>query len=75
VAVEKMLLPAGSFVNSVDAAKGSKHACIKSSGIIDASAEDIFNLFVDNARVKEYNEHCVDVKDVEYFPKSNSQHW
>jgi hypothetical protein len=75
VKVEKMFLPAGTFVSDVDAAKGSKHACIKSSGIIDASAEDVFNLFLDNSRVKEYNEHCVEVKDVKYFPKQNNKQW
>lgn len=32
VSVQRRSLPAGSFVDSSDAEKGSKHACVKSSG-------------------------------------------
>ena len=63
VTVEKCYLPPGLFVRKVDAAKGSKHACIKSSGIINAPPESVFNLFLDNSRVREYNEHCIEIKD------------
>ena len=73
VTVEKRFLPAGKFVDSKDAAKGSKHACIKSSGILKANAEDVYNLFLDNSRVSEYNEHCEVVKDIEYYPKKNTK--
>jgi hypothetical protein len=75
VVVEKAFLSPGSFVDQTDALKGSKHACIKSSGIIDATPEDVFNLFLDNSRVREYNEHCVIIKDVQYFEKKNENCW
>lgn len=32
VSVERRSLPAGTFVDATDAAKGSKHACVRSSG-------------------------------------------
>jgi hypothetical protein len=75
VSVERRTLPAGRFVDPVDAAKGSKHACVKSIGLIDAPPEAVFRLFLDNSRVKEYNEHCVLVKDVIYCPKSSDKSW
>ena len=67
VVVEKMFLPAGPFVDKEDALKGSKHACVKSSGIINASPSSVYKLFLDNSRVKEYNEHVVELKDVRYY--------
>ena len=69
VKVEKRTLPAGSFVDASDAEKGSKHACVKSTGIIKAPLEAVFELFTDNTRVSEYNEHCKVIKDVHQFPK------
>jgi hypothetical protein len=74
VYVERCTLPAGSFVSATDAARGSKHACIKSSGVVDAPPEKIYQLFLDNSRVKEYNEHCKEVRDVHFFPKPRLAH-
>ena len=42
-------------MNKIDSSKGAKHACVKSSGIINAPAEKVFKLFADNSRVKGYN--------------------
>jgi hypothetical protein len=64
VTVEKRFLKAGSFVSKKDRDKGNKHACVKSVGIIDASPERVFRLFLDNTRVFEFNENCVLLKDV-----------
>eukprot|EP01041_Mallomonas_annulata_P003116 gene3116-6123_t len=76
VIVEKRFLPPGKFVDKKDAAKGSKHACVKASGIIDAPPESVFELFIDNSRVQEYNEHCTQMHDVMQFPKSSdSKTW
>ena len=69
VKVEKRTLPAGTFVDASDAEKGSKHACVKSTGIVKASSDAVFDLFMDNARVSEYNEHCKEMKDIHAFPK------
>lgn len=69
VRVERRTLPAGTFVDASDAEKGSKHACVKSTGIVKASPDAVFDLFVDNTRVSEYNEHCKEMKDVQLFPK------
>jgi hypothetical protein len=33
VSVERRNMPPGTFVDSSDAAKGSKHACVKATGI------------------------------------------
>ena len=64
VSVERRQLPSGSFVDRVDRIKGGKHACVRSSGILKAPALEVFNLFIDNDRVSEYNEHCTKVRDV-----------
>ena len=72
VIVEKRFLGAGPYVSVEDAAKGSKHICIKSSGIIKAPPEAVFNLFVDNSRVSEYNEHCTRMKDICKIPAINA---
>ncbi|KAJ1401457.1 hypothetical protein B484DRAFT_338933, partial [Ochromonadaceae sp. CCMP2298] len=69
VRVERRAIGAGPYVSAVDAAKGSKHACVKSSAVLDASPESVFQLFADNSRVKEFNEHCLDSQDVHLIPR------
>jgi hypothetical protein len=69
VTVEKRFLSAGTFVSVGDAAKGSKHACVKSSSVLDAHPESVFQLFADNARVRQYNEHCATAVDVRTLPE------
>jgi hypothetical protein len=64
VSVERRALSSGSFVDPVDREKGSKHACVRSKGVLHAPAQSVFDLFIDNDRVDEYNEHCVEVRDV-----------
>ena len=77
VFVEKRFHKAGPFVSKEDASKGSKHAIVKSVGIIDATPQSVFELFEDNSRVTEYNEHVVYIKDVLYLskppPKANKK--
>jgi hypothetical protein len=46
------------YLHEDDVAAGKKHAIVRSSGIIDAPPSAIFDLFLNNERVKEYNEHC-----------------
>eukprot|EP01039_Chlorochromonas_danica_P009364 gene9364-10339_t len=75
VKVEKCFLHPGVFVSTKDASKGDKHACIKSSGIINAPPEKIFRLFLDNQRVKEYNDHCAQVRDLYHFPHGTRKAW
>ena len=48
VTVERRYLtPSGSFVSNEDASKGSKHACVKSTAILDVSPDHVFNMFID----------------------------
>ena len=75
VTVERRNLPPGSFVSDDDKKKSQKHACVRSKGIINAPSETVFNLFVDNNRVSEYNEHCILLKDITEFPKDSSNKW
>ena len=77
VSVERRQLPSGSFVDKVDRMKGGKHACVRSTGILNAPATEVFNLFIDNDRVSEYNEHCVKVHDVADVTKQGigSRQW
>ena len=64
VTVERRHVSPGSYVDTIDRSKGDKHACVRSKGIINCSAEDVFKLFIDNSRVSEYNEHCAELRDV-----------
>lgn len=67
VKVEKRFLSAGPFVSKKDADRGAKHACVKATGVINCSPESAFDLFVDNSRVLEYNDHCTYVKDLSFI--------
>lgn len=78
VTVQKRKMPTGSYVKEEDAAAGKKHAGVKSTGIIKAPIETVFELFIDNDRVREYNEHIVKVRNVDaLIPKSSNSksHW
>ena len=75
VIVERRYLHAGIFVDKDDAEKGTKHACIKSSAIIDAKPSDVFDLFVDSSRINEFNEHVITNKDVYFFRKKSKNEW
>lgn len=72
VTVERKFLGAGAFVSKEDAEKGGKHACIRSSGIINGSPEYVFHLFQDNSLVSKYNEHVTVMKDLQSFSQSRN---
>lgn len=63
------------YLQPQDINAGKKHAIVKSSGIIAASPKSVFDLFLNNRRVKEYNEHCEVVRDVLQYPKHNHDNW
>lgn len=67
VVVERRYMSAGPFVSSHDAQKGFKHACVKSIAILNANAEDVFNIFLSTDRSKEYNDHIATINDL-YLP-------
>jgi len=72
----RYLIPSGSFISNVDVSKGSKHACIKSTAILDISPDHVFNLLADSKRAREYNDHININRDVIYLPRlSNSTNW
>lgn len=75
VSVERKFLAAGPFVSKRDAQKGSKHACVRSSGIIDCHPDKLFYLFQANHLVPQYNEHVKEMKDLLHYPSSNSHSW
>jgi hypothetical protein len=76
VIVERRFLPAGSYVSREDAQKGGKHACVRTSGIIDCEPDKVFHLFVDNNLVPKYNEHVKQLKDIHQYPRSkDSKVW
>lgn len=72
VTVERKFLGAGPFVSKEDAEKGSKHACVRSSGIINCSPEYVFHLFQENSLVSKYNEHVSVMKDLQSFSRSRN---
>jgi hypothetical protein len=81
VTVERRYLtPSGSFVSKADASKGCKHACVKSTAILDVSPDHVFNLLADSKRAREYNDHIKTNHDVIYLPRQSnynnvSSHW
>ena len=76
VTVERRYLtPSGSFVSNADASKGSKHACVKSTAILDVSPDHVFNMFIDYQKAKSYNEHIDLIQDVIHFPKTSKHNW
>ena len=81
ITVERCKMPTGSYVMDTDASAGAKHAGVKTTGVIRAPPAKIFNLFINNDRVKEYNEHIVKVRDVDgVIPAQKSEskkskHW
>lgn len=80
VKVMKRFLGAGPFVSDKDSQRGEKHICVKSFGLIDAPPEAVFQMFIDKSRVKEYNEHIVEMDDRKTFPVvsnpiSGLKHW
>lgn len=44
----------------------SKFLCVKAEAVLDASPAQVYTLFVDNTRVREYNEFCKQIKDLQY---------
>lgn len=75
VTVERRNLKPGPFVDKADAAKAGKHACVKSTGLLNCNAESVFRLFMDRSRVGEYNEHVTELRDVHYFPKKGNDNF
>lgn len=57
VSVERRSLPAGTFVDATDAAKGSKHACVRSSG--DRMLRQLHNACVHGC--------CLILQNAQYF--------
>jgi len=47
--------------------QAAKFACVKAQAVIDAPLESVYELFLDNKRVHEYNEYCKDVRDLEWL--------
>jgi hypothetical protein len=73
IQVFKRFIRAGPFVKKSDLLKGQKHACVKSVGILNANADKIFELFLTNDRVHEYNDHCVEVQDLQLLPTTSQK--
>lgn len=50
-------------------------ACVKATAIISVPPEVVYLLFADNSRVREYNEHCKEVKDLEVLSQDSKITW
>jgi hypothetical protein len=72
---KRFLQDAPVYLSANDVIAGKKHAIVKSTGIIDAPPKDVFDLFLNNDRVKEYNEHCEVLKDVHTLPRQGLVSW
>eukprot|EP00752_Nemacystus_decipiens_P013075 g11564.t1 len=58
-----------------DQKAAAKFACMKVVGTIDANADDVYELFRDNERVHEYNENCVEIRDLEWLSSDTKISW
>eukprot|EP00960_Hanusia_phi_P044630 756748-Hanusia_phi.AAC.2 len=67
-------LPADMVVAGKKIDKASKFACVKAQAVIDAPLEKVYDLFVDNSRVREYNEYCKEVRDLEWLDENTKVH-
>lgn len=70
IRISRKKLPAGVTFGGGDAKRGEKFYVVKVTATIDAPAEKLFNLFLDNSRVPEYNEHCRQLRDLEQIGKN-----
>ncbi|CAM9371294.1 unnamed protein product [Scytosiphon promiscuus] len=50
-------------------------ACVKATAIISVPPEVVYLLFADNSRVREYNEHCREVRDLEVLSQDSKITW
>ena len=50
-------------------------AVIRSEVILNSSPQKVYQLFMDNSRVHEYNENCVELHDIEYLNHNTKVNW
>jgi len=50
-------------------------AVIRSEAILNSSPQKVFQLLMDNSRVHEYNENCVELYDIEYLNSNTKINW
>lgn len=50
-------------------------ACVKATAILDVPPDIVYRLFADNSRVKEYNELCREVSDLETLSEDSKITW
>lgn len=43
--------------------------------MVDAPVEKVFELFLDNTRVHEYNEHCREIADIDKLSDNTKVTW
>eukprot|EP00188_Purpureofilum_apyrenoidigerum_P002077 Plantae.Rhodophyta-Purpureofilum_apyrenoidigerum.ctg22373.p1 GENE.Plantae.Rhodophyta-Purpureofilum_apyrenoidigerum.ctg22373~~Plantae.Rhodophyta-Purpureofilum_apyrenoidigerum.ctg22373.p1 ORF type:complete len:284 (+),score=61.83 Plantae.Rhodophyta-Purpureofilum_apyrenoidigerum.ctg22373:53-853(+) len=58
-----------------DAWRAEKFYAVMAKATINAPAHKLFQLFRDNSRVPEYNEHCQKLRDLEYLDKDTKISW
>jgi len=57
------------------AGPGAQYACVMCHGIIDSSAQSVFDLFDDHSRMPEYNSFCARGYDVETVAENSIVTW
>lgn len=50
-------------------------AVIRSEAILNSSPQKVYSLFMDNSRVHEYNDNCVELHDIEYLNSNTKVNW
>ena len=59
----------------VPAAEDSDATTVKSEAILDASPLRVYTLLNDNDRVHEYNDNCVELRDLEFLSTDSKINW
>ena len=63
----KYVTPDRKFAGLRTGKGAAQFVVVKAQGIIDVPVDQLFELFKDNEKAKEYNEYCKEVTDLEWF--------
>lgn len=55
--------------------KNQRHACILAKGVLDADPEEVYDLFAEAHRAKEFNEYCEECVDLDRLNQNTKVSW
>jgi hypothetical protein len=75
IKVWRTSLPPDLAVGGQPLGKTSQFYAIMAQGILDAPPHQVHTYFIDNSRVREYNEYCKEIKDLEQIDANTKITW